>query len=116
MDESLMLTSFEKVWQTYARGKQNELGFERSLMAYDAFKAHKTDNAKVLLATNNTNLVLVPAGCTSKCQSLNMCISKPFNGVLRNFWEDYIANIATNLTETDKQRESFKLLLLTGLL
>ena len=85
MDESLMLTSFEKVWQTNARGKQNELGFERSLMAYDAFKAHKIDNAKVLLATNNTNLVLVPAGCTSKCQSLNMCISKPLNSVLRNF-------------------------------
>ena len=62
MDESLMLTWFEKVWQTYAREKQD---FERSFMVYDAFKAHKTDNLKALLAMNNTNLVLVPAGCTS---------------------------------------------------
>ena len=64
---------------------------------------------KALLATKNTNLVLVSAGCTSKCQPLHVCINKPFKGVLRNFWEDYVANIATNLTETEQQRESFKL-------
>ena len=69
----------------------------------------KKDNVKALLATENTNLVLEPAGCTSKCQPLDVCINKPFEGVLRNFWEDYVANIATNLTETEQQRESFKL-------
>ena len=35
---------------------------------------------KVLLATNNTNLVLVHAGCASKCQLLD----EPFKGVLRD--------------------------------
>ena len=64
---------------------------------------------KASLATENNNLVLEPAGCTSKCQPLDVCINKPFKGVLRNFWEDYVANIATNLTETELQRESFKL-------
>ena len=61
MDESLMFTWFGKVWQTYSREKQ---GLERSFIVYDAFKADKTDKVKVLLAMNNTNLVLVPAGCT----------------------------------------------------
>ena len=102
MYESLMFTWFEKIWQTYAREKQKELVFERSFMVYDAFKAHKTDNVKVLLATNNTNLVLAPA-------CINACINKPFKGVLSNFWEDYVTNIVTNLTETEQQRESFKL-------
>ena len=64
---------------------------------------------KVLLAINNTNLALVPAGCTSKCQLLDVNINKHFKGVLRNFWEDYIANIVTNLTKTEQQCESFKL-------
>ena len=32
-------------------------------MVYDAFTSHVTDNVKVLLAMNNTNLVTVPAGC-----------------------------------------------------
>ena len=103
-----MFTWFEKVCQTYDREKQKELGFERSFMVYDAFKAHKTKKVKVLLATNNTNLVLVPAGCTSKCQGLDVCNNKPFECVFRNFWEDYVTNVVTKLTETEQQRESFK--------
>ena len=74
-----------KPWQTYGREKQKELGFERSFMVYDAFKSHKTDNVKVLLAMNNTNLVIVPSGCLSQCQPLHVCINKPFKGVLLNF-------------------------------
>ena len=46
------------------------------------------------------NLALVTAGCTSKCQPLVMCITKPVKGVLHNFWKDYVAKIVTNLTET----------------
>ena len=38
---------------------------------------------------------MVPPGCTSKCQPLDVCINKPFKGVLRNCWEDYIADIVT---------------------
>ena len=106
---------FEKVCQTYAKEKQKELGHQsfiatdhdQSFMIYDAFKAQKTDKVKVLLATNNTNLALVPAGCTIKCHALDVCINninKPFKGVLRNFWEDYVASIVTNFTETKKQQ------------
>ena len=47
----------------------------------------------------------------TKCQPLDVCINNSFKGALRNFWEDYDANIVTNLTETEQQRESFKLLL-----
>ena len=78
-------------------------------MVYVAFKAHKTDNVKVLLETNNSNLVLVPVGCSSKCQPLDVCINKSFTGILRNFWEDCVANIVTILTETEQQHKSFKL-------
>ena len=58
MNEPLMFTWFEKIWKTYADEKQKELEFSRSLMVYDAFKAHTTDDMNVLLATNNTNLVI----------------------------------------------------------
>ena len=54
-----MFTWLEKVCQTYSREKLKELVFKRSFMAYNPFKAHKTDNVKVLLATNNTNLVIL---------------------------------------------------------
>ena len=79
MDESLMFIWFEKVWQTYAKEKQNELDFGRSFIVY-AFKTYKTDNVKVLLATDNTNLaLLLPAGCTSKCPLLDVYIKNPLS-------------------------------------
>ena len=64
---------------------------------------------KAVLSINSTNLIRLPLGCTSKCQSLNVCINKPFKGVLRNCWEDYVADIVTNLSEEEQNSEKFKL-------
>ena len=88
---------------------QKELDFNRSLMVYDAFKAHTTDEMKAALSINSTNIIMVPPGCTSKCQPLDVCINKPFKGVLRNCWEGYVADIMTNLLEEEQNSEKFKL-------
>ena len=50
----------------------------------------------------------MPLGCTSKCQPLEFCIDKPFKGVLCNCWEDYVADIVTNLSEEEQNSEKFK--------
>ena len=52
---------------------------------------------------------MVPPACTSKCQPLDICINKPFKGVLHNCWEDYVADIVTNLSEEKQNSEKFKL-------
>ena len=57
------------------------MDFNRSLMVYDAFKAHTIDEMKAVLSTNSTNLIMMHPGCTSKCQPLDVCINKPFKGV-----------------------------------
>ena len=64
MDESLMFIWFDQVWKSYAEKKQKELDFNRSLMVYDAFKAHTTDDLKAILSINSTNLIMVTLGCT----------------------------------------------------
>ena len=109
IDESLMFIWFDQVWKSYAEKKQKELDFNRSLMVYDAFKAHKTDEMKAVLSINSTDLIMVPPGCTSKCHPLDVCIYKHFKGVLRNCWEDYVADIVTNLSEEEQNSEKFKL-------
>ena len=96
MDESLMFIWFDQVWKSYAGKNQKEMHFNRLLMVYNSFKAHTTDKMKAVLWINSTNLIMVPPVCTSKCQPLDVCIKKHFKGVLRNCWEDYIADIVTN--------------------
>ena len=78
---------------------QKELDFNRSLMVYDTFKAHTTDQMKAVLSITSSNLIMVSPGCNLKCQSLDVCIHKPFKDVLRNCWEDYVADIVTNPSE-----------------
>ena len=109
IDESLMFIWFDQVWKSYAEKKQKELHFSRSLMVYDAFKAHTTDEIKAVLSINSTNLIMVPPGCTSKCQPQDASMNKPFKGVLRNCWEDNVADIVTNLSEEEQNSEKFKL-------
>ena len=104
-----MFIWFDQVWKSYAEKKQKELDFNRSLMVYDAFKAHKTDEMKAVLSINSTDLIMVPPGCTSKCHPLDVCIYKHFKGVLRNCWEDYVADIVTNLSEEEQNNKKFKL-------
>ena len=42
---------------------------------------------------------------TTRC----LCKHKPFKSVLRNCWEDYVADIVTNLSEEEQNSEKFKL-------
>ena len=88
--------------------KQKELDFKRSLMVYDAFKAHATDEMKAVLTINSANLIMVPPGCTWKCEPLDVCINKPFKCVLRNCWKDYVVDIVTSHSEEEQNSEKFK--------
>ena len=107
MDESLMFIWFDQVWKLYAEKKQKELDFNRSLMVYDTFKAHTADEMKVALSINSANLIMVRFGCTSKCQPQDVYINKPFKVVLRNHWEDDVADIVTNLSEEEQNSLNF---------
>ena len=68
-----------------------------------------TDEMKAALSINSTNLIMVPPGCTSKYQPLDVCINKPFKCVLRNCWEDYVVDIVTNLSEEEQNSDKFRL-------
>ena len=70
---------------------------------------HTTDETKAALSVNSTNLIMVSPGCTLKHQPLDVCKNKPFNGVLRSCWEEYVADIVTNLSEEEQNSEKFKL-------
>ena len=71
---------FQEIWKTYAEKKQRELGFNRSLMVFDSFSAHKTDDMKALLSTNNTNtgFIILPGGCTFEMPAIRCFYKQAF--------------------------------------
>ena len=36
---------------------------------------------------------MIPLGCTSKCQPMDVCINKPFMAILRKCWVEYVSEI-----------------------
>ena len=102
---------FDQVWKPYAEKKQKELDFKLDRKWYMMPSKHTqlTAEMKAVLSINSTNLIMVPPGCTSKCHPPDVCVKKPFKGVLRNCWEDYVADIVTNLSEEEQNSEKFKL-------
>ena len=66
MDERLMMVWYEKIWLRYVRERTKEIGFQKSLMVLDAFKAHFTDDIAAAMSIGHTGVAKVPAGCTYK--------------------------------------------------
>ncbi|GIY15948.1 HTH CENPB-type domain-containing protein [Caerostris darwini] len=60
------------VWQ------KNALKNSESLLVWDMFRSHLTDNTKKLLTECSTDMAVVPGGLTPLVQPLVVCVNKPF--------------------------------------
>ena len=73
MDETLMKEWIGKVWAVYTKKKP-------ALLILDSFSAHLTDAVQELFSRYNTTVtvIVIPGGCTSVLQPLDVSINKPF--------------------------------------
>lgn len=72
MNSNEMLWWIENVWNR--RGRTDP----RSLLVLDSFKGHIEDTVKRRFFEKNTNLAVIPGGCTSKLQPLDVAVNKSF--------------------------------------
>ena len=66
-----------------------------------------TDDVSALLSRSNVTSAAIPGGCTSKIQPLDVCLNKPFKGLLRNKWMDYMQQ-AVSEDETSQIKPATK--------
>ena len=107
MDEGLMEVWVEEIWLKYVREVSKQLGFDNSILTFDAFSAHKTDDVQSKLDENKSNILMIPPGCTSKCQRMDVCINKPFKAILPKCWVNHISKIIEQMPATTP--DDFKL-------
>ena len=93
MDEELMHVWLEDIWLKHTKLMSQKLGFENLLLTFDAFSAHKTDEVEAKLVQNKSDILMIQAGCSSKCQPMDVCINKPFKANLRKCWVGYVAKM-----------------------
>ena len=90
MDEGLMEVWLEEIWLKYVGEVSKQLGFDNSLLTFDAFSARKADDVQSKLVKNKSDILMIPPGCTSKSQPMDACINKPFKAILCKCWVNYI--------------------------
>ena len=73
VNEQEMLWWIENVWTS-----RNRFSNPRSMLVYDSFRGHLVNSVKNRLVEKNTNIAVIPGGCTSKLQPLDVAINKSF--------------------------------------
>ena len=67
-----------------------------------------TEGIKAQLLESKSDILPIPAGCTSKCQPMDVCLNKPFKAVLRRCWVKYVATVVESFPGANSD-SSFKL-------
>ena len=93
MDDHLMKVWVEDIWIKHIRAECQKLGFENALLTFDAFAAYLTDDVESQLLEAKTDTLAIPAGCTSKCQPMDVCLNKPFKAILRKCCVNCISSV-----------------------
>jgi len=74
MDENLVNEWLDLVWFS----RPGALLKPQALLVWDQFRAHLCDSVKQKLYRKKTRQVVIPGGCTSVLQPLDVSLNKPF--------------------------------------
>ena len=68
-----------------------EFSFGRRLLAWDSFSCHIMDSVKDKVKENNTDMVVVPGGCTKYIQAPDVCWNAPFKELVTERYDEWMA-------------------------
>ena len=94
MNGELMLKWLDGVWNKSCKYNHPEA---ESLLVMDSFSAHLTEAVAANAKKNKVRTVIIPGGCTSVLQPLDVCLNKPFKAILRRLWQHYMMEEAEEL-------------------
>ena len=66
----------------------------------DTFSAHCTDEIISLLSAHHSSVALIPGGCTSKLQPLDVSLNKPFKHVCRQEFQNYCRSQLSTISDS----------------
>ena len=99
-----------KFWLSKLYGLNNLL---RRLLVWDAFRGHLTQSVKSSVKTTyNTDMAVIPGGCTSKLQPADVSWNRPFKARLSELYDEWLFNGPVENTRFSNRKAPPKPLLL----
>ena len=104
-DETSIKFWLQKLW-----GMNNR---RRRLLVWDAFRGHITSSVKeVVKSLYNTDMCVIPGGCTSKLQPADVSWNRPFKAKLSELYDEWLFSGVIEKTPKGNRRPPPKALLL----
>ena len=64
---------------------------ERRILVVDSYKSHKSEESiEIAKRRCNSEVIIIPGGCTSIIQPMDKCINKPFKTYMRQEWQEWM--------------------------
>ena len=102
MNELASKTWIQKIWRCSTPDNH------RKLLVWDAFRAHKCPAVKEMVSdrvVGNSDVAMIPGGCTSLLQPADLSWNKPFKDHLREAWDDWLINGEHTFTKGKNMRK-----------
>ena len=101
MDEEAMGVWVDQIWSKYIQKNNNE--HQNSLILLDAFENHTAKDIQQRLQEQGTEILQIPAGCSTKCQPITVCINKLFRESLQKHWQKFISTVLEDFPGADSK-------------
>lgn len=95
-DDEVMEVWSSKVWQTHIES-QNSKG----MLVLDCHRTHLSEEVLSMLSSSSTLPAVVPAGCSSKIQPLDVCIKRTVKNFLHKKWKEQAKEMADSTCDSD---------------
>ena len=96
MNGTLTIQWLEKVWGLFA--------FGRRLLVWDSYRCHISDATKSEVRKLQTDMAVIPGGCTGLIQAPDVVWNSPFKAAYRELYEEWMLNGEKSYTKAGNMR------------
>ncbi|XP_026639758.1 pogo transposable element with ZNF domain isoform X6 [Microtus ochrogaster] len=95
-DDEIMELWSSRVWKKHTACQHG-----KGMLVMDCHRTHLSEEVLALLSASNTLPAVVPAGCSSKIQPLDVCIKRTVKNFLHKKWKEQAREMADSACDSD---------------
>ncbi|KAL2771775.1 pogo transposable element with ZNF domain isoform 3 [Daubentonia madagascariensis] len=95
-DDEIMELWSTRVWQKHTACQRS-----KGMLVMDCHRTHLSEEVLAMLSASSTLPAVVPAGCSSKIQPLDVCIKRTVKNFLHKKWKEQAREMADTACDSD---------------